>query len=66
MELELLCIVEMLKEYKNILLGHSIEVYTDHKNLVHKTLLMASDRVMRWRLLLEEYGPVFKLSLIHI
>jgi hypothetical protein len=32
-ERELLAIVETLKEYRNILLGHTIRVYTDHQNL---------------------------------
>ena len=59
-EKELLSIVEMLKEYKNILFGYNIEINTDHANLIHETLLMTSDRVMRWRLLLEEYNPHFK------
>ena len=56
-EKELLSIVETLKEFKTILLGYEIEIHTDHKNLVHETLLMSSDRVMRWRLIIEEYGP---------
>ena len=34
-----------------------INIFTDHKNLVHESELKTSQRVMRWRLLLEEYGP---------
>ena len=54
-ERELLSIVETLKEFRNILLGHKIVVYTDHKNLTCKTF--NTDRVMRWRLILKEFGP---------
>ena len=56
-ELELLSIVEVLKEFKGMLWGQRIKVYTDHKNLVRDALGLASDRVHRWRLLLEEYNP---------
>ena len=54
-ERELLAIVETLKEFRNILLGHQIRVYTDHQNLIYKHF--NTERVMRWRLILEEYGP---------
>ena len=54
-ERELLAIVETLKEFRNILLGQTIKVYTDHVNLTYKTC--NSNRVMRWRLLIKEYGP---------
>jgi len=54
-ERELLSIAETLKEYRNILLGQQIEVFTDHKNRVYKHF--NTERVMRWRLLLEEFNP---------
>jgi hypothetical protein len=54
-ELELLAIVETLCEYKCILLGHLITIYMDHKNLTFSNF--TTDRVTRWRLIVEEYGP---------
>jgi transposase InsO family protein len=56
-EQELLSIVETLKEFRNILLGQKIIVHTDHKNIVYGNL--SNDRIVRWRLLLEEYGPEY-------
>ena len=44
-----------LKDFRNILLGHQITVYTDHKNLTYN--VFDTERVMRWRLILEEFGP---------
>ena len=54
-EQELLSLVETFKAFRNILLGHKIVAYTDHLNLTYKTF--TAERVLRWRLLLEEYGP---------
>ena len=56
-KIELLAIVETLKEFKGMLWGQQIKVFTDHANLMRDALGLTSDRVYRWRLLLEEYGP---------
>jgi hypothetical protein len=58
---ELLSAIETCKEYKNILLEYhvSIIVFTDHKNNTYNGL-KASDRVLRWLLLPEEYGATFE------
>ena len=54
-EKELLAIVETLKEFRNILLGQDITIYTDHKNLTYK--VFNTERVMQWRLICKEFGP---------
>eukprot|EP00804_Cyclotella_cryptica_P008645 CCRYP_007604-RA/>CCRYP_007604-RA protein AED:0.42 eAED:0.42 QI:41/-1/0/1/-1/0/1/0/71 len=56
-ELELLVMVETMKESKGMLWGQRLKVYTDHKNLIQDALGLTSDRVYQWRLLLEEFGP---------
>jgi hypothetical protein len=55
----LLSAIETCKEYKNIILDYPIIVFTDHKNNTFNGL-KASDLVLRWLLLLEEYGVTFE------
>jgi hypothetical protein len=65
-KIELLAIFATLKEFKGMLWGKSIKVYTDHANLLRDALGMTSDRVYRWRLLLEECGPeIVYIKCIH-
>ena len=56
-EQELISIVETLEEFKNILWGKKVIVHTDHKKILYGKL--SNDRITRWRLLLEEYGPEY-------
>jgi hypothetical protein len=56
-EIELLAKVETLKEFKGMLWGQDIKVYTDHKNLTRDALGLTFNRVYHWRSLLEEYAP---------
>ena len=50
-EREIPSIIQTLKEFRTILLGQKLRIYTDHKNLPCNFL--NTDRVLRWRLTLE-------------
>lgn len=55
-EKEMLSVVEALQEFRTMILGYPIDVYTDHLNWAHDKK-MRNPRVLRWRLLLQEYAP---------
>ena len=50
----MLSIKETINEFRNKLLGQ-IKVYTDHKKLTYE--IFNTEKVMRWRLIQEEYNP---------
>ena len=52
-EKELLAIVTTLKNYRKMLMGSKIIVYTDHKNLIFCTFSL--QQILRWRLFLNQF-----------
>ena len=44
-----------MKDFITILLGRKLRIYTNHKDLTCEHF--NTDRVLIWRLILEEYGP---------
>ena len=54
--------VECLKQPQGIIFGYKINVLLDHKNLVYAATLSESQRAMRWRIIIKEFGP----NIIHI
>ena len=59
-EWELLAIVETLREFRDVLCGMKLELFTDHLNLTFNT---SNIRVKRWRLLMEKISYTLKCML---
>jgi len=59
-EKECLGIVETLKECGTLLLGNKIVINCDHKNLTHNHTKFNTQRVLQWRVLIDEFGATFK------
>ena len=59
-EEELLIILETIKHSKTMLLGYNIIVWTDHSNLTYLTTDHDYERVLRPRLIIEEFGAEVK------
>lgn len=53
---ELLAIVETLKNFRSMLLGQQLTIHTDHKYLTYPHTKFSSNRVLRQRLVIEEFG----------
>ena len=48
--------METLEEFQNILLRHKIEVFAEHNNLTYETIKIVSQRIQRWKSLIQEFG----------
>ena len=57
---ELLRIIKVFKEFRQILLGATIIIHIDHKNFTHEITQFTSQCLLCWCLLLEEFNPTFK------
>ena len=57
-EKELLGIIEGFKAFEGMIRGQELTVHTDHLNLLYQS--MPSQRMIRWRLMLEEWHPTIK------
>ena len=53
---ELLAIVELLKQFRGIIIGYEINVFSYHKKLVYVTNLSEYQRLIYWILTIEEFG----------
>jgi hypothetical protein len=52
---ELLCVVATLREFRSMLLGAELHIYTDHKNIIN--VGDSSEQRLHWISYVDEYGP---------
>ena len=57
-EKELLSVVETLQEFRSMLFGAEIHIYTDHQNLLSDQPHV-NERVRRWKILIDTFQPIF-------
>ena len=57
----MLSIIETLKEFRTILLGRWLKIYTNNKNLTCQNF--NTDQLFQQRLIIEEYGPYIEYIL---
>ncbi|KAG0440449.1 Transposon Tf2-9 polyprotein [Dictyocoela muelleri] len=58
MEKEALGMIKAIQYFRSIIINNKVIIYTDNKNLIYEKDL--SNRVQRWKLLLEEYNYELK------
>ena len=56
-EKELISIVECLNQFRGIIFGYKINVYSDHKNLVYAATQSESQRLFCWRIIPKDFEP---------
>ena len=57
-EKELLGIIEGFKTFEGMIRGQELTAHTNHLNLLYQSMM--SQRMVRWRLMLEEWHPTIK------
>jgi hypothetical protein len=56
-EREMLSLIETLNQFRTMLLGYRIKIYTDLQNLIRLTIVSKAPRIQRWLWTIEEFSP---------